>query len=356
MLNFISFLSILVSSEGYLWSQTQITLILFSIYSIIIVANVSNVCQISNVIEENFSSFLTHSFENERQSFVIVSYATPDVFNYAVYSASINSLFAEENNYSFHMTTPELGFEFDNIDQRWNKVHILDVLMRDKTNVKYLVWLDADLVFVDFSFRLESVTALHPLADVIISAETMTENGLVNTGCIIIKNSEWSLKFLSAWWNTTDRSTGMDQHVFDLLWKKNTLDMQSHIAILPPDVINSRFPITRYHNDNSHVLHLAGASSAVRRHVFRHACQILCSAVMTQSSGNNTQSLSRILPPQIGLTSSFLQSLDYTAIQIAAMSDILSDMNDIRPAEQLEVEGFLVTLSQVSFIGMLIDR
>eukprot|EP01034_Spumella_vulgaris_P021377 gene21377-27407_t len=95
---------------------------------------------------------------------------------------------------------------------------------------------------------------------------------------MIVRNSEWSLQFLSTWWTAADRST---------------------------DAINSRFPVNKHHNEDSRVLHLAGASSAVRRHV----------------------------------------GVDHTALQLAEMETILRNMREVRFSKN--IEEFLITVDQL---------
>ena len=84
----------------------------------------------------------------------------------------------------------------------------------------------------------------------------------------------------------------MDQHAFDHIWSQNTLNIQQHVVLLASNVINSRYPITQHHHKDSGVLHLAGASSAVRQYIFSTAYNTLCDAMKTCSDVK--------LPKQLG--------------------------------------------------------
>jgi len=116
---------------------------------------------------------------------------------------------------------------------------------------------------------------------------------------MIVKVSVWSLAFFERWWNAFDRSHGMDQHVLAVLWERNEMDLQSHMAILSPEAFNSRFPAYLYQQDSDPVLHLAGESSITRRVVFQEAFLTLC---RSRSSGG-------IPPQQLGLDRVSLQRL-----------------------------------------------
>ena len=60
----------------------------------------------------------------------------------------------------------------------------------------YLIWMDADAVPLNMSLRLEQLAAAHPQAHILASKDS---SSMINTGVMIIKNSEWALKFLRDW-------------------------------------------------------------------------------------------------------------------------------------------------------------
>ena len=108
----------------------------------------------------------------------IVSYATKNIWNYAAYAMAINSAYAEYNGYTLTILDESSG-SFEDSDSRWNKVAILERALNPikgwAQDMDYLVWIDADLVFLDFSFRLESVVseARNPKAHIFVSAGKM---------------------------------------------------------------------------------------------------------------------------------------------------------------------------------------
>jgi hypothetical protein len=103
----------------------------------------------------------------------IVSYATTNIWNYSALSFGVNEFYAEHNNYLFVMLDP-IRANYDENDSRWNKVKILEDALHPATgwgrHLDYLMWVDADLIFLDMGLRLEKVAAEYPSAHLIASA------------------------------------------------------------------------------------------------------------------------------------------------------------------------------------------
>jgi hypothetical protein len=179
--------------------------------------------------------------------------------------------YCEHNGYIFKhidpaMSDPEPG------DHRWGKVKLLidalDPVNGWARNLDYIMWVDADLVIVDPSLRLEAVAAAHPHANVLVSAEHAGSSTLINSGAILVRNRAWTRKFLHAWWTLAHRRLYSDQEQFDLLynlpqskaealsfagltsspdsqavpWIYSQAARERYIAILPPTVLNTDPP------------------------------------------------------------------------------------------------------------------
>jgi hypothetical protein len=236
----------------------------------------------------------------------LVAYDTENILEYALYSLAINSVYAQANGYNQFLASQVHGFDFEPKDQRWNKVKILELLVEsslaagDESHL--LVWMDSDLVVLDWRLRLQDVAAAHPAADLLVSQDVDPLNGMVNTGCMIVRCTQWSLAFLRQWWDTvSDKADGMDQHVFDRVYqhrlqqsdclycnnKTGTTANDSRcatcvatkIAILPPYALNSQVPASQHQQATHRVLHLAGEAGAVRRHVFAKGYREVCRAL-----------------------------------------------------------------------------
>jgi tetratricopeptide (TPR) repeat protein len=212
----------------------------------------------------------------------IVTYATEDIWNYTAYSLAVNEAYAEHNGYIMLHLDPATA-KFDEFDARWNKIKILEEALHPERgwarNLDYLMWVDADLIFLDLGLRLEQVAAENPKADVIISAEHAGSSTLVNSGTVMVRNTRWGRQFLADWWDFGARKLFSDQEQFDLLYESRRAEMQQHIAILPPDALNSDPPAMTKQKPHNQVLHLMGEHTHYRMKAFGSAFKEICRKV-----------------------------------------------------------------------------
>lgn len=103
----------------------------------------------------------------------IVTFGTDNIKNYTAFSYAVNAAYADHNNYILHLSDPATS-NFDTYDSRWSKVKILeDALDPDHgwaRDLDYVMWVDADLIFLDMGMRLEKIAADHPAAHFFSSA------------------------------------------------------------------------------------------------------------------------------------------------------------------------------------------
>lgn len=105
-----------------------------------------------------------------------------------------------------------------------------------------LLYNPLDLIALDIDFRIEQLAAAHPHAHILMSADV---SSIANSGCIIVKNSQWAIKFLTDWWKLHEGKEGLmtDQLGFETIYKSRpVLEMGKRIALLPPDILNSDAP------------------------------------------------------------------------------------------------------------------
>ena len=191
----------------------------------------------------------------------IVSFATSDIFDYAAYSFAVNEAFAENNHHIFKVAN-ETAANYDP-DSRWSKVMILsealDVDSDWAKDLDYIMWVDADLVFVNMHFSLQEIVASVPNADIIASAEYVGSTTLINSGTVIVRRTDWARDFVRKWWTYNDRRLYSDQEQFDLLYKSLPIELaKNKIAVLPADVLNSDPPAMEKLKSHNSVVHLMG--------------------------------------------------------------------------------------------------
>jgi hypothetical protein len=250
------------------------------------------------------------------------SYSTANIFDYGSYSLAVNTAFAQHHGMQMRLLTPQDGANFEPHDPRWNKVQILlqaldQPTMEGTEAIEYAVWIDTDLIFLDFGLQLEGLLAEHSTFDMIFSADPVMANGVVNSGCVVARNTPWTRNFLRRWWSRFDRTQGMDQHAFSRLWEEEQNDgVSEHIKILSTYAINSHIPSWKYQQPHHPVLHLAGESNVLRTEVFREGWQALC-----QHNSRNER-----LPTQLGLSRERLQSLRQSLPLSVVVEQVVEEM------------------------------
>lgn len=85
----------------------------------------------------------------------------------------------------------QYGKNFYNKDAKWEKIYILQNLL--KTNAKYIFWIDGDTGFINCNKDVMDIISKYPNKDIIISGD---HNFVINSGVFVIKNTEWTKKFI----------------------------------------------------------------------------------------------------------------------------------------------------------------
>ena len=213
----------------------------------------------------------------QASSITLLSYASSNILDFASYSFAVNAAYAVANRYGFKILD-ESTSNYEPVDQRWNRVQIL--LREVEKNLhknQYIVWFDADLIFLNQTFSIQHVINENYEFDIILSAERHAATGVANTGCMIIKSTLWSLYFLRLWWESFDRRLNHDQIFFDKLYKSLLPSVSDHVKILESHVLNSHPPAVLFQEIQHGVLHLMGERSDVRSEIFRFAFKSVCS-------------------------------------------------------------------------------
>lgn len=265
-------------------------------------------CQLKGDMQIQYPSILRliHQYNNDLMAIFqstygpkppmigVVSYLTSDILSYASYSLSINFFYAIKHQYFYYIldsNTEHYNIDYDTNDVRWNKVIILQKGLESfAQTLDYLLWVDADLIFLNHSRSLQEILYQYPNAYFIASAGNFLFNvhntlfpfiilffivehagstTLINSGAVLIRNSLWSQRFLSLWWTYQSRQFYSDQEQFDLLYSYLSSESQQQlqsssfaknltnkIIILPPEILNSDPPAMTKQTIGSPILHL----------------------------------------------------------------------------------------------------
>ncbi|RYH23692.1 hypothetical protein EON65_17600 [archaeon] len=171
-----------------------------------------------------------------------------------------------------------------------------------------------DLIPLDQTLDLQNKLSLYPDIDIMASRDVST---LINTGCLLVRNTAWSLGFLKTW-HACRLETGAhnEQLGFHCAYNQYT-EEESHrkIAILTDHELNSIAPAMHTLLPSHPILHLAAEDNAYRHRVFKLAAQNMLDALKQGSS----------IPIQLGISRVVLQEtaiLEYEGIYKEAYATI----------------------------------
>eukprot|EP01031_Cornospumella_fuschlensis_P027954 gene27954-33757_t len=200
----------------------------------------------------------------------VVTFSTPNIAAYADYFTTINQQYASAKGYTFLVASEETISDWNYEDVRWNKVQLLIDLVAPCVEhsspcaFDYFVFVDADLVVLDFGLDLVSVFETHGGRDLI-----MTEDNLdvANTGIIFVRPSESSLAFLRQWQKLRFLPyVHCDQHALNALsLQLKAQELGRAWQVVDREGLNSLWPpLEHFDPRRDRVLHLLGEREEVR--------------------------------------------------------------------------------------------
>ena len=134
------------------------------------------------------------------------------------------------------------------------------------------------------SMKIERIVAESPHGEVWVCAslELATNSNLMNSGFMILKNSDFVRSWLlPLWWTMDSRVDFNDQEIFDRMYMKykTSKQLEKRVVVLEPDALNSDPPAGMKQKPQNQVLHLMGDHLPIRRKAFSSAFLEICRAV-----------------------------------------------------------------------------
>jgi hypothetical protein len=169
--------------------------------------------------------------------------------SYAKYTRAINEKYCDEQNYIYHVEEDDEKIK-NSITGRsftWYKPKfLLEVI--EEHNPDYVLFLDADAIVSDNSYRIEDF--IHEGYDCVVTMDHGPSR--MNAGVLLFKNSEWTKGFLQRWWDVSNELMGPngqpkgfynnglwhDQTCFGYLYDNEGYN--SNIKIIDNKVLNGR--------------------------------------------------------------------------------------------------------------------
>mmetsp|Transcript_359 Transcript_359/g.656 ORF Transcript_359/g.656 Transcript_359/m.656 type:complete len:654 (-) Transcript_359:147-2108(-) len=232
----------------------------------------------------------------------VVTRATEDIYSYAAYSIFLQSIHADHNGYLHYPVLPDNNEP----DYRTHKklTHILNAFNSTAYELDYIVWMDADSIFLDLEMCIEDVILEFSDSHILISAGS---NSLVNTGFIIFRKAAWTENFLLQWLEARKQQSASDLPAatftdtmgFEHVYRSLPPEERRLVTILHPEALNSLSPPMARQLPHHRILHLAGETLSMRRNAFKLAAQEVCSALDEERSPSH----------QLGLTREVIRSI-----------------------------------------------
>lgn len=221
----------------------------------------------------NIKPFLTF---NCNKDIAIVYVYTSNIEKYAKHSILNIMKYCNLHGYGFILYNKSLN---QYISPCWNKVA---VILKHLKRYKYLVWMDADAIIVDHNIKFEDIINVNLNYDLLLTDDISWKKECINSGVMIIKNSEWCYNLFTKVWKTKFPKAHNDQNVIlyeitkevypntKITLKYNKFCMRGNIhpkvIIFKQNYFNTN--IKKFHR-RDFVLHLMNRSSEDREHIMR---------------------------------------------------------------------------------------
>jgi len=162
--------------------------------------------------------------------------------SYGKFTKDINERYCREKGYIYHLESDDEKIKngLEGRSPTWYKPKLIQEVF-EKHNPDYVLFLDADAIVINNHHKIESFI----LNDIDIVATEDYGPSKLNAGVLLLKNSDWSKKFLNDWWNICEEyqqyKTGLwhDQTCFGLLMDRIE-NLGNHIRIIDNRILNSR--------------------------------------------------------------------------------------------------------------------
>ena len=187
----------------------------------------------------------------------IVTLYTPNQENFAIHSRKNQEFYANKYDYQYYCYTHSL---VDDSIPTWNKVLAMKNHIKDH---KYLVWLDSDIVITNLDIKIEDIIKKQPNKDLLI-CDDINPGWRINSGVIILKNTQWSIDMLDRLWKMEhlSHSQGAEQAQLIKLLEKES---KERYHIFHRSEFNSH---PKEHKSGNFILHMMGYSYEDRQNNF----------------------------------------------------------------------------------------
>jgi hypothetical protein len=150
---------------------------------------------------------------------------------YAPAAEQINRLYCSKYNIEYYSLTDDNHIKSNNENRalQWYKIKFTKEILQS-SNHDYIIFADADAVFVNHNKDIRDIINQYPSKELIISNDFGPD--IVNTGVMIFKNTPWSINFLERIW-TSGTSIARGNYL-NGIWHEQTI-ISTHMITNPDD-------------------------------------------------------------------------------------------------------------------------
>ena len=191
--------------------------------------------------------------------------------NYGDLNYIMNSTYCEKYNLEIILSKQK---KYARRHSAWER---LPLLLEHIEKFDYLIWIDADAFFHKEANNIVDIITKYPEANFIFSNDLGDKN--INTGLFIVKNSKYSIDFLTKWaydetlYINNTCPPWWDQGVLIDMFNQNVLNIKQNSIIFVYGFLQ------HFHENDklqeTYVFHLAGKKSDVRYQISRKYFNIM---------------------------------------------------------------------------------
>jgi hypothetical protein len=172
----------------------------------------------------------------------------------------INKLYCEKYNLEIILSNKK---KYNNRHSAWER---LPLMLDNISKFDYLIWIDADAFFYNDANNIIDIINKNININFIFSNDIYPTN--VNTGLFIVKNSQYSIDFLTKWaydeelYNNNPHPHWWDQGVLVSMFNNNILNIKQNSIQIEYGVLQHFYENDKL--DKTYVYHMAGMSNYIR--------------------------------------------------------------------------------------------
>jgi len=189
----------------------------------------------------------------------VVMFYDDNIKSYAEINYEINKKYCEKNNLEIILSNEK---KYSNRHSAWER---LPLLLDNISNFDYLIWIDADAFFYNDANNIIDIININNNANFIFSYGLKN----INTGIFIVKNSQYSIDFLTKWaydeelYKNNPHPYWWENGVLMYMFDKNILDIKQNCILFEYGVLQHLDENDKLYN-KTYIFHLAGRNSDIR--------------------------------------------------------------------------------------------